>query len=245
MLAKAGLDQEDLLCGLHEPFSSASKTPGWGVLHNNCSGKHALMLATCKRMGWPLPTYQAPDHPLQLSIRDHLSLLSGVDNSDIQWAIDGCGVPAWAIPLHGAATAFARLSDPQSQEGMFEPELSAACEHVTRAMSSHPGMVGGLDRLDTDLMEAAEGRLWAKVGAEGFYAVGLKPAEGRSGLGIAIKVLDGDGSSRARAAVVTELAEKYGALSPEAAASIREKHASPVLRNNRGVAVGSLITRLP
>ena len=57
LLAKAGLDEQQLACGAHWPISErasrelmrAGKSPT--AIHNNCSGKHAGMLATAVHRG--------------------------------------------------------------------------------------------------------------------------------------------------------------------------------------------------
>src|SRR5688500_1669858 len=56
ILAAAGLKGSDLGCGAHEPMGGATlggpmPKGGWTALHNNCSGKHAAMLATAKHNG--------------------------------------------------------------------------------------------------------------------------------------------------------------------------------------------------
>src|SRR5438477_846198 len=63
MLNKIGLGEEALKCGVHEPFAidvarqliRADQTPS--VLQNNCSGKHAAMLALARPLGAPAESY--------------------------------------------------------------------------------------------------------------------------------------------------------------------------------------------
>lgn len=238
LLQRAGLEEDALLCGIHPPFSEAAgiDRESWGVLNNNCSGKHALMLATCAHRGWATETYQDPEHPLQRAVRENLALMAGLEEAELRHGVDGCGVPAWWVPMRAAAAAFARLADPSG----LEDEIADCCRRIIGAMTSHPGMVAGEGRLDTHLMEAAGGRIWAKTGAEGFYAVGIAPAAGTPARGIAVKVLDGDKGHRARAFVVFDLLERWGILEGATLARLREEHADPVLRNHRGIEVGTL-----
>src|SRR5229473_953306 len=63
MLRKIGLDETALKCGVHEPFSAevarelARNQESPNVLQNNCSGKHAGMLALATRVGASTETY--------------------------------------------------------------------------------------------------------------------------------------------------------------------------------------------
>src|SRR5699024_5862139 len=57
------------------------------------------------------------------------------------------------------------------------------------AMTEHPEMVGGTDRFDTDLMVTYKKQIVAKGGAEGVHCFGDR----ETGLGVAIKVEDGNG----------------------------------------------------
>ncbi|HEX6626269.1 MAG TPA: asparaginase, partial [Pyrinomonadaceae bacterium] len=73
MLRKIGLGADALRCGVHEPFDkqTAEEMRERGeqpsALHNNCSGKHAGMLALAVHLGAPTETYDQPDNPVQLA----------------------------------------------------------------------------------------------------------------------------------------------------------------------------------
>jgi L-asparaginase II len=104
-------------------------------------------------------------------------------------------------------------------------------------MVQHPEFVAGTDRLDTDLMRIAGGRLFAKVGAEGFYAASIPPLR----LGVALKVEDGAkrAAEPALLAVLREI-DAIGAADLERLA----KYAQPEILNTRQEVVGHLRTRL-
>jgi L-asparaginase II len=153
-------------------------------LRQNCSGKHAAMLATCVANGWPVDSYLAPEHPVQHAIRAEIERLTGGPIEAV--VVDGCGAPMFAISLVGLARAFAMLVDTE----------------VAAAMRAHPHLVGGSGRDVTTLMTALPG-LIAKDGAEGVYAAAL--ADGRA---IAVKVEDGSG--RARTPVLVRTLEACG-----------------------------------
>jgi L-asparaginase II len=141
------------------------------------------MLAACKANGWLVESYGSPDHPLQRETIRILLEFADLGAGQIEVAGDNCHVPTFRIPVRAAALAFARLATGTG----VRPELAAAAGRITAAMTSHPDMVGGEGRFDTDLMTAAGGSLVAKGGAEAFQGVGA-----RAGAGLAMKVSDGN-----------------------------------------------------
>lgn len=186
-------------------------------LHQNCSGKHAAMLATCVTNGWDLDSYREPGHPLQAAIRATVEDLSGEHVSQV--AVDGCGAPLFAISLRGLARSFSTiaLASAESAEG-----------RVAAAMRSHPFEVGGTDRAVTKLMRAVPG-LIAKDGAEGVFA--LATADGAAA---AVKI--SDGAARATAPVISAALAAMGV-----AADLSSIDVTPVLGG--GVAVGGVVAR--
>ena len=95
------------------------------------------------------------------------------------------------------------------------------------------------DRLAIGVMQAAGGRLVSKVGAEGVYAAGVLPcAEWPRGLGLALKIEDGE-DRRARPTVVIESLRQLGALDPAALEAL-EPYSSFPIRNHRGDHVGEV-----
>jgi L-asparaginase II len=142
------------------------------ALHQNCSGKHAAMLATCVANGWPIDTYRDPQHPLQIHIRSTIERLSGETVTAV--AVDGCGAPLFAISLVGLARGFAAVAGGE----------------IADAMRAHPHLVGGTGRDVTMVMQEVAG-LVAKDGAEGVYAAALP--DGRAA---ALKIQDGAGRAR-------------------------------------------------
>ncbi|MBI6546931.1 MAG: asparaginase [Cyanobacteria bacterium NC_groundwater_1444_Ag_S-0.65um_54_12] len=216
VLTKAGLGSEALRCGSHAPLGDPAAPPG--VLENNCSGKHAGMLATCRHQGWPLASYLASEHSLQQAIRTELTKLA---DTALRWGVDGCGAPAWYLPLASLALAYARL-----------PAVTPG-ERIIAAMAAHPRMVAGTDRRDTAIMLATSGRLVSKGGAEGVSA-GCYPAKG---IGWALKI--SDGNARAVGPALLALLLQFGLLT----AAEYERLATwgtPLLKNHAGTVVGQL-----
>lgn len=243
MLKKIGLDSSALQCGIHEPFSpsAAKRLRESGqqpdVLQNNCSGKHAGMLALALHLGAPIESYFQADHPVQLAVGKTVAQFSGVAVEDIAVGIDGCGVPVFGVTVEAMARMYARLISPPAE---FDEDTRSACRRIVQAMTSHPELIGGtMDRLDTEIMLAAKGRLVSKVGAEGVYTVGLLPsARWPHGLGLALKIEDGD-DHRARPTVAIESLRQLGILVDESLEAVSRYAFFPV-KNRRGDVVGEV-----
>ncbi|NNE08092.1 MAG: asparaginase [Gemmatimonadetes bacterium] len=188
VLKKAGVTEADLECGAHAPahepsrdrLARAGRTAG--VIHNNCSGKHAGMLALAKGNGWPLAGYIRADHPVQIAARRAVEEVTGVVLDDAHSGIDGCGIPAHFAPIRGLAHGFARMAT-----GSFEGKRKAAMMRVRESMMKFPLLVAGEGRGDTDVMAARPGAVFSKVGAKGILGMGIP----ERGLGVAIKIEDG------------------------------------------------------
>ena len=243
MLQKIGLGPEALKCGVHEPYSAeaAAELRARGeepnVLHNNCSGKHAGMLAVALQLGAPIEDYDSPESPVQKAIADVLSKFSDIAVTDMAVGIDGCGAPIFGITMKAMALAYARLVAPPTS---FDKKTHDACERIVRVMTTYPELIGGTSqRLDTEVMRAARGRVVSKVGAEGVYTAGIKPCEEwPRGLGFALKIEDGD-DKRARPVVVIEALRQLGVLRDESLEAVARYAFFPVT-NRRGDVVGEI-----
>ena len=243
--AKAGIGEDHLMCGAHMPFD---KTTAEAMIRreeaptsnrHNCSGKHSGMLAFAQMNSEPLESYLEIDHPVQQRILQAISEMSGAGSEDIHLGTDGCSAPNFALTLYHSAWAWARLADPVDLPSTREQ----ACRTITAAMTSHPEMVGGPGRFDTDVMRVAKNKVIAKAGAEGYEGLGILPGvfgPGSPGMGVALKIADGDGYGRARAAVALEVLRQLGALSAEEL-ELLSKH-GPVrpVRNWRKLEVGEM-----
>jgi L-asparaginase II len=231
MLASVGLDESALACGPHVPLSDrgAAIVAGSGVaptrLHNNCSGKHAAMLAACAVHGWPTVGYDDPTHPLQRRIRDALPTFTGLPAHDVDVAVDGCGVPVFVLPLRAMATAWAHLA--------HDAPTDPAADRILGAMAAHPFLVGGTDRFDTLVMDATGGNVVPKVGAEGVHCVAIRDRA----IGLAVKVADG--ATRAQHPAVLRLLQHLGALPPHLPPALDALLVAPV-RDTRGTVVGEI-----
>ncbi len=238
ILARIGLDETALQCGTHEPLhrptAMALRARGWNptLLHNNCSGKHAGFLALAVHRGEPVESYLEPSQPLQIDIRVVIERLAGLPHDGAETALDGCSAPTFAMSLRSAALLYARLSSPKNEAGEYGPAVRTALA----AMRGCPEMIGGTDRLETALMSEGRHGLIAKIGAEGFFALGFE-RQGR-GVGIVLKIGDGN-LKRARDSATLECLRQLEVLPPEVVATLATKFNPPVL-NHRGRVVGRI-----
>lgn len=230
LLAKAGCSAEDLECGPHPPMDAvaarALESAGReaGRIHNNCSGKHAGMLALCRYHGWPLEGYRRDGHPVQDRMLEEVSRWTHVPRDAIGRGVDGCGVVCFSVPLRSAARGIAAFARAGAEGG--------PAGEVVRAMTEHPFLVAGTGRLCTELMQATGGRIVAKVGAEGVYVAATVDA----GLGIALKVEDG--SRRALDPALVAVLKELGLLDSREVDGLGRLDV-PVL-NTLGEAVGAI-----
>jgi L-asparaginase II len=240
MLAKIGLVESDLRCGVHAPFNAKESERilreggTFTQLHNNCSGKHAAMLALAKQIDAPIGDYDSPDSRVQKRILRCVSDFTGVPENEIAVGIDGCCVPNFAVPLSAMARSFANLVFPLN----FHPIVKAAAERIAHAMMRHPELIGGTERLDTMLMSAAPGKFISKVGADGVWLAGVLPSDKHpTGLGIALKVEDGD-DFRGRPVVAIEILRQLGVL----AANDLPAGSPQLITNRRNEIVGRTVS---
>jgi L-asparaginase II len=232
LLAKAQLDESFLACGAHWPVSErATRTLMQSgrrpqAIHNNCSGKHAGMLAAAVQLGLDPRGYERPEHPVQIKIRGIISETCGASLDSSHTAVDGCSVPTWSLPLGALARGFARLGTGQR----LAPARARAAGRLRRACFSAPVLVAGEGRFDTVVMSGLAPLVFSKGGAEGVQCAALPEL----GLGIALKVDDGAkrGSERALAEVLTVLHPK--------ARRILAGWLDGEVRNWRGLQVGRI-----
>jgi L-asparaginase II len=214
VLERYGLAESDLRNTPARPYGAGARTAARvaGIepspLQQNCSGKHAAMLATCRVNGWPIEDYLDQHHPVQAAVTNGVEALGAVVH---HVGIDGCGAPTHACSLRDLAAAFARLAAPGSA--------------VARAMTANPELVGGPTR-DVTLWMRAVPTLVAKEGAAGVMAAGL--GDGRA---VAFKVADG--SDTCRQAVVVEALRAAGVDVDAHAARTSDAVAVPVLGHGR------------
>lgn len=232
MLSAIGLEEGDLACGPHEPLSNrgakllrdAGERPS--RLHNNCSGKHAAMLACAHTSGWPMYGYERSSHDVQRCCLQSVAQWTGLSAEAIGQAVDGCGVVEFALPLEHMARAYSRLAR-EATGGAGMPK------RVVGAMQTRPFLVGGSDRFDSILIEETDGRVVAKIGAEGVHSAALLD----QGVGVAVKVEDG--AQRAQFPALVRLLQLLDALPADLPMRLDE-FLRRQIRNTRGETVGEV-----
>jgi L-asparaginase II len=232
MLRDIGLEEGDLACGPHEPLSprgarivrESGERPT--RLHNNCSGKHAAMLARAYVTRWPRHHYERDGHPIQDSCLLEVAKWSGVRAESIIRASDGCGVVVFGLPLDAMSRAYAAF-------GAAVARGDEIPTRITQAITAHPFLFSGTDRFDSLIVEETEGRVISKVGAEGVHSVVVLDQ------GIAFTIKVEDGATRAQYPAVLRMLELLRALPPSISPRLADYGRSRI-RNTRGEVVGEL-----
>jgi L-asparaginase II len=242
MLAASGADESDLVCGPHsslnddvaKAMAARGETPTRA--HNNCSGKHAGMIAFARHHGWGSEGYAQPAHAVQRRCLAEVARWAGLPEASVPHATDGCGVPSFALPLRSMALAWARLGAAADGDALpgIAPETRRAAARLVTAMRAHPFLVAGTARLDTELLAACQGRIVPKVGAEGVYCAALPDLR----LGLALKVEDG--ATRCLGPALLGLLD---ILAPGVLPAL-ESHRRPPILNTLGKAVGRIEPRI-
>jgi L-asparaginase II len=183
MINKLGFDHSFYECGNHPPYDKDNRhkmikdDTQFEPYHNNCSGKHAGMLALAKHIGADPKGYTLPEHPVQQLIMENAKRYTGLD--EIPISIDGCSAVAPFFSLHTIAKLFQLLVNGEHSES----------ERCFGAMAKYPHNIGGKGRFDTDFNDVLNGRGVTKIGGEAIRGVGIKTQK-YGDVGIALKVLD-------------------------------------------------------
>lgn len=221
ILRKIGLDESALRCGPEPPFIES--------ITNNCSGKHAGILALCIAVGADPASYLDPSNPAQQRILSFCARASDEKLETLTIAVDGCGIPVYATTLQKAALSYRRLATLDD----LDPSDARALRIVRDAMILNPEYMSGTGEFDAAMIRAYEGSLVCKGGAEGVFAGALIDER----IGFVIKVIDGN--ERARPPAACE-ALRLAGLMTEAQLQRVRNFARPVVKNKSGRVVGEI-----
>lgn len=186
LLKKGGICETDLKCPAIEPLDKSEQIKFAGKytpLHNNCSGKHTLMLLICRQMGWDIATYLDRDHPLQIAVYKKIQQLCEAPK-ELPFTFDGCGAPNFATSLSELAKGFYNVFCTDDYRG------------IRNAFLSHPYLIGGNHRPDTEIMQLGN-HICAKAGAGGIMCI----ANTLSSHVLVIKLMEADMQARSIVAV--------------------------------------------
>ena len=159
---KIGIKESDLKCGIHKPLSKTRQQEMFlsgkkeNQFYNNCVGKHLMMLALCKKLGYEIKNYEELEHPVQQIIIKKVKDLCEVQQ-EYPITKDGCGVPILSMPLKNIVTGFLNLF------------CNEKYQKLTSAILENPYIYGGEDRTDTKIIQKTG--LISKVGAGGLCVV--------------------------------------------------------------------------
>ncbi len=190
ILDKIGLTADDMNIGtdysMYKPLREQRIAAGIAPhkLYHCCSGKHALMMATCLHMGWDIANYQDLEHPLQQYLLQQFAAIAELQVEDIHIGIDGCGVPVYALPLYNIGLTYYNLFN----KSRMMPEQAAAADKVLNALAEYPQLISGTDQFCTEINRITKGRLIGKLGADGVYCLAQREAE----FSLAVKTEDGN-----------------------------------------------------
>jgi L-asparaginase II len=219
ILGKIGLDERALQCGPEPPFTEA--------ICNNCSGKHAGILALALAIGADPAGYLDAQNPAQQRILDFCAAISDQPRDTMTIAVDGCGIPVYATSLRNAARAYQRFATLDTGD----PLAANALRRVRDAMTAYPEYMSGTGEFDAELIRAFGGELVCKGGAEGVLGV----AHIERGIGLIVKVVDGN--SRARPPAALQALRSVGLLTDAQRSTLR-RFAEPLVYNKAGTVVG-------
>lgn len=185
---KLQINEDVFICGESYPLNDAPKEKyiydhkEKRKLMHNCAGKHLGILALTKTLGAPLETYGELDGPAQQLSLESMAYMAQFPKKEIQFGVDGCGFPVYAMPLKNIANAYMRLANP---ELLDDEKYASAVSRAGKLMNAHPEMIASHDFVCTVLLN--DPNLVAKGGAKGVYGIGLRDEK----IGIALKVMDG------------------------------------------------------
>lgn len=228
ILSKIGLNKNNLFCGPQYPSSKRdadhlireNKKPEH--IHNNCSGKHAGMLALCQLINAPIQDYINPNHPIQQLILDYVEKIYEYPKVKMVTALDGCSAPIYSIPVLNQAIGFKNLVCNQ-----YEEKLANACKIVVEAVSKYPFMVAGSKRYCTDMMQITAPKIIGKTGAEGIFCMSLPEQK----LGVCIKI--DDGKMLPQYNVAQAFVEATGLFNPETLKPLHHYLQEPLTNFNK------------
>ncbi|WP_198369544.1 asparaginase [Roseomonas rosulenta] len=237
-LERLGLSESALVCGPDLPRSQADQISviraggDRSRVFHNCSGKHCGFLTLTKHIGAPVGGYADPAHPAQRLYLEAFSELLGEDATRLPRGVDGCGLPALALPMAAMARGAARWAAAR----VATEARRTAIHRLQSAIRTYPDHLSGRGSATGRIVRASQGRVLLKGGAEG-YVVGFVPEQG---LGIAVKLADG--TARAKMGVFSALLGRLGLV--DAAESLA-RDVEGVINDSNGQPVGEVRVTLP
>ena len=198
--------------------------------NHNCSGKHGGMLVGAHLLDASPEGYWEIDHPVQKMIQQTIREFTDYEEPHpLPWGTDGCGAPNYATPVYNLALGFARLANPDRAPESYREAARA----IRDAILAYPGHVSINDSFHARLVEAGNGRIIGKTGAEACYGLGLTtPA-----LGVAIKIEDGN--NRGMESILLTALDRFGSMTHRIDRELGDQRVT-LIENSRGEAIGQI-----
>ncbi len=234
-LHQLGLNEDNLACGADYPMDRQAL---YAVLKrgsdprrsfHNCSGKHAAFLTVCKHLDYPVENYHLLKHPVQQMFVKNLGIVAELNAYQLDWEVDGCGFPAPALKLVQTAHAMARFADPSA----LPESMLTSVKSLQAAIAKYPEYMSGTTDLARRVIDATNGKVLIKIGAEGFFVAAVP----QSKLGIALKIADG--SVRGAQFFIVDLLNELDLIDHEASKTLKQRLNHDVF-NSRGEKVGRI-----
>lgn len=156
ILNKTNLSEADLELAPQNPLDMREFDGNPTKLHNNCSGKHLMMALVAKDFCYP-KNYCSQYHEVQRKIKAKQEELSGYKSDYLTF--DGCGTPLWGLPYEKIIEAY------------FNFFHDKKYNFLTSAILNNSEIYGGYDRLDSEIIQQSNKKLFAKVGAGGLILI--------------------------------------------------------------------------
>lgn len=227
---KAGLREDDLIMQPAFPAHVLSNEARLNAgltrrrLYHNCAGKHAALMLVQRHLGGDIKDYWKAGSAADFAVRRAIETVG--EHPIAADGLDGCGVPVFAVPVKGIATAYKNLACP---DRIRDDALASAAARFVPRININPKMMRGTGFLCGHINE--DENLIAKGGAAGVYGLGLK----KEGLGVAFKVESG--SEDAWANIILTVLKGLNALRPETEAMLLSLGAS-TFKNDCGEVAG-------
>lgn len=225
-LSRIGLDAGALECGPARPLSTERADEllragdDFEPIHNCCSGKHTGFLTVAQHLGHDPKGYIEREHPVQQLVAAAITRFTGVDTESLEYGIDGCGIPTFALGLNALAHSMQRLVTSRDEAAL----------QVANALPGRANLLSGTGRHEKEMEAHASEPLLLKAGAEGVF-MGALP---QRGIGFALKARDG--AERAANAAISRVLVELGAVDSSVLATN--------LTNRAGMVVGTTEAQL-